>query len=469
MTKPEENSGIVLSPWGGAGTVTGANFEIRIPPADGIGAPVKILIDCGLHQGTPENERENRKQFAYDAKEIRALLITHAHLDHIGRIGQLVKEGFTGTIYSTRETKAIAEVSLQDAAHIEAEKSRIANVPPAFNEAHLVRAFSLWQTVSYHESTEIAPGVSVVPYDAGHILGSAMYWINMKTPTGECSLLATGDLGNSPSLLLRDTEIPPGPDFLLMESVYGDRNHEGIEEREANFRHTIEKAVENGGTILIPCFSIERTQIVLSLLNGMWDASLLPRVPVFLDSPLAIRVTHIYEKMTELFNEGALQSMNEKDGLFRFATLKETARVSDSHTIEKVLGPKIILAGSGMSSGGRILSHEARYLPDPDTTVLLMGYQAAGTVGRMLEEGAKEVMIGTGKIKVRARIISIHGFSGHKDSDHLVEFVSKLTPHPKKVFIGMGELKSASFLAQRIKDTLDIPPQVLEKGKEYHL
>lgn len=451
-----------LRAWGGAGTVTGSNFEIST-------ARSYILIDCGLIQGTPEMEKLNRNPFPYAPQNFQALLVTHAHLDHIGRIPKLVREGFAGPIYSTAETKAIAEIILTDAAHLEREKSKENNVPPLFAESDVNRALSQWHAIPYWQETMVTQDITVFPYDAGHILGSAMYWVNLKGNNIHKSILMTGDLGNSPSLLLRDTEIPPGPDFVLMESVYGDHNHENRENREENFKRAVKERINKGGTVLIPAFSIERTQVILSLLNDMVDGGLLPRVPIFLDSPLGIQITRIYEKMFHLFNSQAGSEMKEKDGLFKFKTLQETAKVEDSHAIAGVSGPKIIIAGSGMSTGGRVVSHERRYLPEANASVLLMGYQAPGTLGRMLEEGAKKVEINKETIPVKAKIISIHGFSGHKDSDHLLEFVDKLTPRPKKVFLAMGEMKASNFLAQRIHDNLNIKTQVLSLGKSYGL
>ncbi|MFZ3020230.1 MAG: MBL fold metallo-hydrolase [Minisyncoccia bacterium] len=458
MNDKVSNQFFSLTAWGGAGTVTGANFEINTGKS-------RILVDCGLVQGTPAMEEINKNPFGYDPKSFSALLITHSHMDHIGRIPKLIHDGFDAPIYSTAETKAIAEVVLVDELHIAIENAKETNTTPLFDERDLTKALSLWHTIPYHQETLITDDISVVLYDTGHILGSAMYWIILKGTNFHKSILMTGDLGNSPSTLLRDLEVPPGPDYLLMESVYGDRNHEGVEDRVENFKRAILERVQMGGTVLIPAFSIERTQIILSLLNEMAEKEGF-RIPVFLDSPLGIRVTQIYEKMSALFNSGAIKEMNDGDGIFRFKTLTETAKVEDSRTIAGITGPKVIIAGSGMSTGGRILAHEKRYLPDENTSVLLMGYQAPGTVGRQLEEGAKRVNIYNESVDIRAKIISIHGFSGHADSNHLLAFTEKLSPKPKKVFVAMGESKASNFLAQRIKDNLDIETKVLTPNEK---
>ncbi len=461
MNPKDINPLFSLTAWGGASTVTGANFEINTGKS-------KVLVDCGLVQGTPQMEEINKNPFEYDISTFSALLVTHAHMDHVGRIPKLVRDGFNAPIYSTPETKAIAEVILTDALHIALLNAKETNSAPLYEEKDLVKTLSLWRSIPYHQETIITDDISVVLYNSGHILGSAMYWVILKSGNIHKSILMTGDLGNSPSPLLRDLEIPPGPDYLLMESVYGDRNHSGVEDRVTNFKRAITERVQHGGTVLIPSFSIERTQVILSILNDMAEKEGF-KIPVFLDSPLAIRVTDIYEKMSTLFNPGADKEMHEGDGLFRFKTLKETARVEDSRTIAGITGPKIIIAGSGMSTGGRILAHEKRYLPDENTSVLLMGYQAPGTLGRMLEEGMKKVRIYDEDINIKAKIISIHGFSGHADSDHLLGFVDGLSPKPKKVFLAMGESKAANFLAQRIRDNLELDTKVLTQSEKNSL
>ncbi len=461
MKQKNIQPGFSLIAYGGAGTVTGSNFAITTEKS-------RILVDCGLIQGTPEMEMKNREPFAFDPKSFSALLVTHAHMDHIGRIPKLIKDGFDAPIYSTEETKEIAQVVLADALKITTENAKAANQEPLYGEEDLNKTFSLWRTAAYHRSLILTSDISVVPYNSGHILGSSMYWVGLKGAEHEKSILFTGDLGNSPAPLVKDLEVPPGPDHLLMESVYGDRNHEGLEARNTNFKKAIAERVEKGGTVLVPAFSIDRTQTILSLLNEMVEKERL-QVPIFLDSPLGIQVTNIYQKMAALFNDEAKAEMADKDGLFKFKTLVETAKIEDSRSIAGVAGPKVIIAGSGMSTGGRILSHERRYLPDQNASVLLMGYQAPGTLGRMLEEGYQEVTIFGEKVAVKAKIISIHGFSGHADSDHLLSFVEKIMPPPKKVFIGMAEARASNFLAQRIHDNLEIKTQVLQSGVRYEL
>lgn len=454
-----------LTCYGGVGAVTGANFLFEI-------GSKKILIDCGLLQGVMAADEINGAAFDYDPQSIDILFITHAHIDHIGKVPKLIKDGFTGTIYSTPETKSIAELMLRDTARITEENARTEGVEPLYTRGDAEKALSIWQTIPYHEVRDFddlsssGNEFSVELFDAGHILGSAMY--KFIFPSGK-SMLFTGDLGNSPSPLLRDTELVTDATYMLIDSVYGDRNHEDKSERDSRFKEVVQDVIERKGTLIIPVFSLERTQVILYELDNLFESKALPSIPVFLDSPLGIHVTEIYSRITKHYNEAVQEEIRGGDSIFKFPKLRQTVSSRDSREIKNLKGPKIILAGSGMSTAGRILNHEAEYLPDPDATLLLVGYQAPGTLGRELWDGAKKVQIKNEEVPVRARIEMINGYSAHKDSNGLVDFVSKSSETLKKVFIAMGEMKSSIFLAQRIHDELGINAVVPERGKTYEL
>ncbi len=449
--------------WSGVGTVTGANFLLE-------GKDFRALVDCGILQGMSDATDENSKNFPYDPKSIDFLFITHAHADHIGRIPKLVKDGFQGTIYSTPATKALSELMLDDAERIGDNESRKDGTLSLYGPEDVAKAFTLWKTIDYHKPTIISKHLSVELRDAGHILGSAMYLFTLTDDTGRSkNILFTGDLGNSPSLLLRDTEFVTDTDYVVMDSVYGDRNHESKDEREAHFEGIVKQAIAQKGVLVIPCFSLERTQDVLYELNELVEGKKIPSVPIFLDSPLAIRLTAIYEHINGLYKDSVERDIKGGDDIFNFPKLKETAQVADSKHILSVPSPKIIIAGSGMSSGGRVLHHELEYLPDPNNILLLMGYQAAGTLGRQLEEGAKEVVIYDQKVAVRAHVEMISGYSGHKDSDHLMEFAEHAMPRTKTFFIVMGEPKSSLFLSQKMRDNLGANTILPEVGKKYQI
>lgn len=424
---------------GGAGRATGANFLLEI-------GEKRVLIDCGMEQGGETAHHHNRRAFPYDPASVDLLFVTHAHIDHIGLIPRLVKDGFSGEIYSTQETKEISLLLLEDAAKIGRD-----NGEPLYDLDHIARAMSLWNTLPYHAPKDFG-GFSLELFDAGHILGSAMYQFS----TDKGSLLATGDIGNSPSPILKDHEKVSGLSYLLMESVYGDRNHEARSEREAKFKRVVEETIARGGTLLIPAFSLERTQEILLLLDNLFEKEKIPSAPVYLDSPLAQKITLIFERAKGLDS-------------FNFKELVKIARVAESKDIASTHGAKIIIAGSGMSTAGRILYHEKHFLPDPTSTILMMGYQAAGTLGRQIAEGVDNVVIDGERIHIKARVVKIDGFSGHADSNALVDFAAASQKTLKKILVAMGEPKSQIFLAQRLRDELNLDAVSTEEGRSYEL
>jgi metallo-beta-lactamase family protein len=441
-----------LTCYGGAGSTTGANFMFEI-------ADKKVLIDCGMEQGGREAHEHNNKKFAYDPSAVDMLFVTHAHIDHVGLIPKLVREGFKGEIYSTEETKKLGELLLLDAVKIGR-----ANEEVLYTAEHVSKSLSLWKTLPYHQLHDFG-GFAVELFNAGHILGSTMF----KFSKDGKSTLFTGDIGNSPSLLLPDADKVGGLDYLLMESVYGDRNHEHKELREEKFKRVVAESIARGGTLLIPAFSLERTQEILAKLDNLFESKEIPAVPVYLDSPLALKITAVYERAGKLFNKDAQTELEAGDDLFDFKNLHEVAHIDESRAIDTTHGPKIIVAGSGMSTAGRIVGHEARYLPDTHSTILFMGYQASGTLGRQIAEGIKKVVIDDEIVEVRAKVEKIDGFSGHADSNALVEFASASAPTLKKVLVAMGEPRSSIFLAQRLKDELDLNAIAVERGKSYEI
>ena len=296
--------------------------------------------------------------------------------------------------------------------------------------------------------------------NAGHILGSAMieFIYNGK------KILFTGDLGNSPSPILPDTEKVTDADYLIIESVYGDRNHESKDDRRKFLEETIEDNYKRKGTLIIPTFSLERSQELLFELNALVENNRIPVMPIFLDSPLAIRLTEVFKQYKNYLNENAQKAMSHDKYLFDFPGLHNTLQSKESQMINNVPNPKIVIAGSGMSTGGRIVHHERHYLPDPNNTLLLTGYQTMGTPGRLIQEGLKKVRITGEEVDIRAHIVTILGYSGHKDSDGLLNFVQNMENTVKKVFVVMGEPKSEMFLAQKLKDNLGINAFVPEAG-----
>ncbi len=441
---------------GGTGSVTGANFLVEAPEIDG---GLKFLVDCGLEQGTKMADDNNWAPFTYDPSTIDILFITHAHIDHIGRIPKLIHDGFKGRIYSTIPTKTITELMLEDTANILTHKSDDETLKAIYSKENLKKAMEIWHTLDYHQ--DLTEGALVFRYrDAGHVLGSGM----LEVIYNNKKIVFTGDLGNSPSPLLRDTEVLQNVDYLIMESVYGDRNHLHRSERRKLLERTIEETFSRKCVLVVPTFSLERSQELLFEIDEFVEHDRVPKMPVFFDSPLGIRLTKIYKEFSRYFNEEAQQMIGEGDDIFNFPGLKSTLLTEESKDILHIPNPKIVIAGSGMSNGGRILHHEANYLPDANNILLLTGYQSQGTIGRHIQDGAKTVHINGVDIPVRAKVVFIDGYSGHKDSDHLVEFVAATADSLKKVFVVMGEPQSALFLTQRLRDHVGVYAEAPEGG-----
>lgn len=451
-----------LSFYGGVGKVTGSNFLVQ-------GAKGRVLVDCGIEQGADFVEEHIYGPFHYDVTTIDALIVTHAHLDHVGRIPKLVKDGFCGKIYMTLPTRDLAELILRDSVGILGHEAARRGVAVLYEEQDVDKAFTLVETLDYHVEKEVAPGLSVYLRNTGHILGSAS--VRVIDDAG-VTLVLTGDIGNSPSPLLPDWEPVPDADALVMESVYGDRLHPPQEKRVELLREAFKRAIARGGAILIPAFSLERTQLMLYELSNFFDAGDLPQIPVYLDSPLAIRVTEVYEKWgMSYFKSEAEEEMKREKSLFEFPFLHKTLKPAESAEIEKVTGAKIIIAGAGMSHGGRIGRWETRYLPDPTTTLFMVGYQAPGTPGRRMVEGAKSVRLAGNEVSIRAKIEKLEGWSAHADRDGLLAFAEAALAQkrPKTIFTVLGEPSTERFLAQRIHDYLGGNAVVPECGQIWEI
>jgi metallo-beta-lactamase family protein len=451
-----------LSFYGATGKVTGSNFLVE-------GERGKVLIDCGIEQGADFVEAHVYGPFPYDVTTIDSLVLTHAHLDHVGRIPKLVRDGFRGKIFMTPPTKDLAELILRDSVGILGDEAYRRGIPPLYEEKDVDVTFALIETLDYHVETEVAPGLSAYLRNTGHILGSASVRIKDEE---EVAVALTGDIGNSPSPLLPDWEPVTDVDAIIMESVYGDRLHPPAAERIATLRDTLKRAIERGGTILIPAFSLERTQLMLYELSNFFADSSLPKIPVFLDSPLAIKVTAVYEKWGPTYFKPETEDEMKREGsIFEFPFLKQTLSPEESKTIEKAPNPKIIIAGAGMSHGGRIGRWETKFLPDPSSTLIIVGYQAPGTPGRRMMEGATSVRLAGNDIYIKAKVENLEGWSAHADRDELLKFAeqSLADKRIKTIFTALGEPAAERFLAQRIHDYLGARAIVPELGQTWEI
>ncbi|MEK7546980.1 MAG: MBL fold metallo-hydrolase [Patescibacteria group bacterium] len=440
--------------YGGAKSVTGSNYLLE-------SSNRKILIDCGMQQGSHFAERQNFEPFKYKPSEIEAVFITHAHIDHIGRLPKLLKDGFKGKVYSTAITKDFAELMLLDSEHILDKEAEREGRPPLYNTENIEELMKVWEGVEYHQPISVA-GFSVKFFDAGHILGSAIVRVEAEGKT----IIFSGDLGNSPAPIIQPTEKIDSADYCLIESTYGNRFHEGLGDRQRDLESAIENTVKDGGVLMIPAFALERTQDLLFHLNELFEKGRVPKVPVFIDSPLAIKLTAIYKKYESHFNKEILKLERAGDDIFNFPGLRFTLTTEQSKEINEVAPPKIIIAGSGMSNGGRILHHEQRYLSDPKSTILFVGYQTAGSLGRRILDGAKSVRIFGKEIPVRCRVREISAYSAHADQGQLLDWLKPMRLSLKKIFVVQGEEGSSEALAQKIRDNYALEAVVPEPGSQ---
>lgn len=446
---------------GGAGAVTGSNYLIEC-------AETKVLVDCGLQQGSRFVERANYEPFPYNLAEIDAVLLTHAHIDHVGRLPKLYRDGFRGQIFATHPTLDLSRLNLDDGLHILKDEAKSFHEEPLFEEEDIIGCWKLTHGRLYHQEIEIGPNVRVRFNDAGHILGSSIIEVFLTEGSRQSKIVFSGDLGNPPTPLLKSTEYISEADYVLVESAYGDRLHEDRSRRKEKLVVVIENAIVHGGTLMIPAFAVERTQELLFEFNSLVESGRIPRVPIFLDSPLAIKATAVYQKHADYFNKEAAYLIASGDDLFNFPGLEFSLTTLASKAINAVPPPKIIMAGSGMSEGGRILHHEKRYLPDPKSTLLIIGYQTRGTLGRRLLDGEQEVKILGEEVAVRAQVKAIGGYSAHADQAALVNWIGR-TAGVKKVFVVQGEEGPASALAGKIKAELGIEAEVPQAGQKCEL
>ncbi len=458
----QESYNMKLIFYGGVeGLVTGANYMLDT-------GDFKFLVDCGLAQGSKYADSLNYEPFKYNPAEIKYVLVTHSHVDHMGRLPKLYKDGFRGRVLTTTATRDLTIASLPDTQNRITEDAKLHGVEPLYDEAEMNGLIELLEGFDYEKQIDLGSGVKITFRDAGHILGSSIIEVAYPTESGSYrKIFFSGDLGNPPTPLLRTTEFVEDADYVVIESAYGDRIHEDRSKRKEKLTSIIVETIKQGGTLMIPSFALERTQELLFELNGLVNNKVIPQIPVFVDSPLAIKLTEVYEKHAEYFNTNSNYLINSGDDIFKFPMLKFTPSVDESKHINDVPPPKIIIAGAGMSNGGRILHHELRYLSDPKSTILFVGYQVQGSLGRRILDGAKEVSIFHQQVAVNCRVDAIGGYSAHADQLGLLKWVKVANTNKllKKVFVVQGEVSAVSILAQKIKDDLDIEA-VIPKAEE---
>ena len=431
----------------------------------------KYLVDCGLFQGPKEIRDLNWEKFA-GADEIAAVVLTHAHIDHCGFLPKLVREGFSGPIFCTPGTRDLAQITLRDSAHLQEELARFANesgyshhkpAMPLYTSKEAEAAIHMLEAVPYHHWVELDNDLSFHFLRAGHILGSAIVKMCFKDEAGGKIVTFSGDLGNGLSQVIRPPEHPVDTDVLVIESTYGDRNHDksDISNKVMELVQDVEKSK---GVLLIPAFSVGRTQELLWIINDLEKKKLIPSIPVFVDSPMALDATEVYARHTEELNFSIGQGRSESP--FCTKCFLPVRDVKDSQKLCNTPGPMVVISAAGMLSGGRILHHLKHRLPDSKNILLFVGYQAEGTKGRLLQNGLREIRIHHESIQVRARIESSGALSAHADSDGLVNWVAGFKKPPSLVIINHGENEPARALKYRLQNELNIKNILIPKRGE---
>jgi len=442
---------------GAAQNVTGSRHLLE---ANG----TKILVDCGLYQERQFRAR-NWEPFTCPPESLDAVLLTHAHLDHCGLLPKLVKDGFKGRIYCTTATAEIAQIILLDSAHIQEEDAKYKlkrhkregrkgtyPVEPLYTTVEAEACFPQFSTVQYKKPIEIGAGVEATFCDAGHVLGSSIIRVKVSQNGQDRTVIFSGDIGRPDRPIVHDPSIVEQADYVLVESTYGDRVHEGPEDTKKLIAEVINSTRQAGGNIIVPSFALERSQELLYYINELLLEKAIQPLPVFLDSPMASRITKVFQNHRELYDEEMTAFMRRNKSPFEFPGLKMAGTSDESKAINHIRGTIMVIAGSGMCTGGRIKHHLVNNITRPENTIMFVGYQAVGTLGRRIVNGEKEVRILGQEYPVVARIARINGFSAHADKEELFEWLSGLKKPPRKLFVVHGEAESANKFGDYIRE-----------------
>jgi len=424
---------------------------------------LKMVIDCGMFQERQHEDR-NWEPFGFDPSEVDVVLLTHAHLDHCGLLPKLVKNGFNGRIHSTPASAQIAKIIMEDSARIQMEDmkykiKRLAKsgrkpkhgTTPLYDSKDAEAAAGLFSPIPAGQCIDLGGGVNACWFEAGHILGACSIMVTVEEGSERRQILFSGDIGRNNAPILEDPTTFEEADYILTESTYGNRNHEPVADIPTKFAEAINDAIKRGGNLVIPSFAVERTQDILYHLGNLQNAKRIPPVMTFVDSPMAVKVTEVFKENSQLWDAETMRQVREGRRPFDFRGLVMSRTVDQSKAINNIRGTAIIIAGSGMCTGGRVKHHLKNNIGRSEATILFVGYQAEGTLGRVIIEKAPEIRIFGEKYKVRAKISKINGFSGHADRDEMLKWISCIKNKPRKVFVTHGDKTVAFEYAQYVE------------------
>jgi metallo-beta-lactamase family protein len=444
------------------GEVTGSAYLLQTRDAN-------VMVDCGLFQGAKKLENFNNLPRDGAVKRLSAVVLTHAHLDHTGRLPLLTRFDYVGPIYATASTIDLTNLILKDAAYLQSEDAKHRNrrrkadepaVEPLYTQKEVDRLHPLFRRLGYDHPVKVAPGISVRAVEAGHILGSASLEVTVDDDGRRKVVVFSGDIGPRGAPLHRDPVPFKHADLVFMESTYGDKEHPSLAQTAVEAREAVRETVARGGRVLIPVFAVGRSQLLLYLLAGAFRRKTLKPFPIFLDSPMAIRATEIYRSHAELFDDEANAMRKSGELSTHLSTVRMCQKAADSLALSRKPGPWMVLAGAGMCTGGRIMHHLQNHLPDPTTLLLMVGYQSRGSLGRALYEGAKEVRIAGQKVQVKARTCLFGGLSGHAGQADLLNWIGSMTASRPRILLTHGEDGPREALRTRIKERFGLNAEV---------
>ncbi len=457
---------------GGVRSVTGSKHLIEVNNK-------KILLECGLYQGKRESSHDKNKHMPFDPSSIDAVVLSHAHIDHCGNLPRLCKLGFKGSIFSTHATRDLASILLQDSAFLQAKDIEYVNkkrkkrgerpYKPLYNVEEAEKTMHQFVSLGYHKELIIADGIHLKFHDAGHILGSAISELTLKENGKSIKLVFTGDLGRIDMPILRDREIVKEAQYVLIETTYGDRTHDSIDNIESKLSEVVNRTYKRGGKLIIPSFSVGRTQQVVYFLNRLTKKNKIPKLPIFVDSPLSVNATEIFRLHPECYNEDTYQYITNRKNPFGFSNCEYIRDTEKSKNLNKINKPCIIISSSGMCEGGRILHHLKNNVENPKNTIMMVGFCARNTLGKKIIEKEPKIKIFGDEYQLNAEVVIQNAFSAHADKNELMKYAKDINETVKKFFLVHGEESQSLAFAEHLKEAGIKEAVVPSEGESYEL